>query len=531
VILEFMVYSLVVSLLLAMAAWLAEKAFGWFGVPRRAAWVAGIALALAWPPLAMMAAGPAEKSVLAPAAVGESPPETVMNRIADVAQVSGGRVGTWTLDEVAALVWLLATSATLAYYFTSSWRLAARARTWRKTCIESRDVTVAPDIGPAAFGWRRPRVIFPSWLMSAPPTVQRMALAHETQHLAARDPQVLAALSVLAALLPWNPALFWMLRRLRFAMEVDCDARVLRGGAEARDYGMALLYVSERQIGASAAAIALIERTSQLERRIDIMFSSPRKLSALAVGICVAIAGSCIVAAGSLDAPRAGNALYLLKPPPGKDSPGWKLGQRFEVHLKERYPELLAGSFEGTPVVVILLDKDWNVVESVKTMKSEPIHELRMTEDVFGMIGVPRDAVAYLGEMGMQVHADPDKVVLMVYTERKEPGSRFVSSHFPDARALDRALFKRHFARGVPAGQKPWLLLDRAGNVLRSGLESGNPDRWNEAMEARFPGIHAREVTVTPVTNEKGEPVRDAGGKELQLHSIWLTPDSPLPVL
>jgi hypothetical protein len=231
-----------------------------------------------------------------------------------------------------------------------------------------------------------------------------------------------------------------------------------------------------------------------------------------------------------LDAPSTKGSTGLLKPPPGKDGPGWKLGQRFEVHLKDRYPELLAGSFGGTPVVVALLDKDWNVVESVKTMRAEPIQELRMTEDIFGMIGVPRDAVAYLGEMGMRVSADPDKVVLMVYTERKKAGSRFVSSHFPDSRALDRALFKLHFpAGGVPAGNKPWVLLDRSGNVLRSGLEAGNPERWDEAMEQRFSGIQTREVTVTPLTNDNGEPLLDAGGREVQLHSIWLTPESSLP--
>jgi bla regulator protein BlaR1 len=279
-ILEFMVYSLVVSLLVAMAAWLAEKALGWFGVARRAAWVAGVALALAWPPLAMMMPVPVDNPVLAPTVVGEPAVEFVASRVPDVAQFSGTRVGAWTLDDAAALIWILASAGTLAYYFTSSWRLARRVRRWRRQCVVFQEVTVAPDIGPAAFGWRQPRVIFPSWLIHAPPRVQQMALIHEAQHLAARDPQVLAASTVLCALLPWNPALLWMLRRLRFAMEVDCDARVLRGGADARDYGMALLYVSERQIGASAAAIALIERTSQLERRIDIMLSSPRKLSA-----------------------------------------------------------------------------------------------------------------------------------------------------------------------------------------------------------------------------------------------------------
>ena len=31
-------------------------------------------------------------------------------------------------------------------------------------------------------------------------------------------------------LMPWNLPLWWQWRRLRFAIEVDCDARVLASG-------------------------------------------------------------------------------------------------------------------------------------------------------------------------------------------------------------------------------------------------------------------------------------------------------------
>jgi hypothetical protein len=96
----------------------------------------------------------------------------------------------------------------------------------------------------------------------------------------ARDPQILTTATLLFALFPWNAPLAWMLRRLRFAMEVDCDARVVRGGADPASYGEALLYVSQRQAPAPATSIALIERPSQLERRINLMFASP-KVSAL----------------------------------------------------------------------------------------------------------------------------------------------------------------------------------------------------------------------------------------------------------
>jgi hypothetical protein len=142
-----------------------------------------------------------------------------------------------------------------------------------------------------------------------------------------------------------------------------------------------------------------------------------------------------------------------------------------------------------------------------------------------------REEVPYVADMRMQLPAHPDKGVLMVYTEPRTSSGQFISSLFPDSEALDRALFARHFPAGatVPAGHLPWLLLDRSGKVLRSGLESAGSERWDRLMEARFPGIEAREVTITAITDETGMPIHDAAGKNLHLATIWLAPDSPSP--
>ena len=128
-------------------------------------------------------------------------------------------------------------------------------------------------------------------------------MLHEREHLTARDPQILTTATLLFALFPWNAPLAWMLRRLRFAMEVDCDARVVRGGADPASYGEALLYVSQRQAPAPATSIALIERPSQLERRINIMFASPRRYPALIAGLSLALASYCLAAAAKIEAP------------------------------------------------------------------------------------------------------------------------------------------------------------------------------------------------------------------------------------
>jgi hypothetical protein len=446
-----------------------------------------------------------------------------------ITELGGASVGTWSIDEAAALVWaLLSISATL-YYVFSARCLSRNARAWRKMHIESRPILVAPDVGPAVFGWRRPRVIFPVWLLSAPENFQRLVLAHEAQHITARDPQILAVSTILGILIPWNLALSWMLHRLRFAIEVDCDARVLRGGADAGDYGMALLYVSERQSQTAAASIALIGQPSQLERRIAIMFSTPRRFAVLAATSCLALAGTCIVAAATLDAPDTAAAIpVVLKPPPGKESMGFKLGQHFEKHIRDTYPELMGGNFEGMPMIVALVNDDWSVAKSAKTMNPDPKGDVQATNALFGLIDIPPEDAPYVGAMHMQMA--PDKFVVMVYTERTKPGERFVSKIFPDTRRQDCELFQQSFPGLGPliAGQNPWLLLDRSGKVLRKGIEPLTP-AWNETLEQRFAGIDTQEVTVTSITDAAGEPIRDVAGNELHLHSVWLAPGSPLP--
>ena len=68
--------------------------------------------------------------------------------------------------------------------------------------------------------------------------------------------------------MPWNVALWWQLMRLRVAVELDCDARVLRD-ADARSYGDLLLEVARpRRRLMLMGATAFAERASQLERRI-----------------------------------------------------------------------------------------------------------------------------------------------------------------------------------------------------------------------------------------------------------------------
>ena len=72
------------------------------------------------------------------------------------------------------------------------------------------------------------------WLLRRAPDEQRIVLAHEAEHVRARDPLLLAAGCAGVALLPWHPVSWWLLARLRLAVELDCDRRVLRRGVAPR---------------------------------------------------------------------------------------------------------------------------------------------------------------------------------------------------------------------------------------------------------------------------------------------------------
>jgi hypothetical protein len=157
-------------------------------------------------------------------------------------------------------------------------------------------VHVSPTAGPAVLGLTRPRIVVPAWLLEATPDEQRLAIVHEREHLAARDPLLLVAACIAVALLPWHPASWWMLGRLRLAVELDCDRRVLARGIGRRTYGAALVDIAARCARLPLGVPALADHTTHLERRLiamtpaPISFRGPRALAVSAAAILTLVA-------------------------------------------------------------------------------------------------------------------------------------------------------------------------------------------------------------------------------------------------
>ncbi len=178
-----------------------------------------------------------------------------------------------------ALAWLGASLTVLGWAMGSYTRLVWGRRCWSRRCLDGTPVVVTPGLGPAVAGFLRGMILLPRWALELGADVRRLILLHERSHLDAGDQRLpVLALPLLIAM-PWNLPLWWQFRRLRLAIEVDCDGRVLGTGVPKREYGRLLLEVSRRGSGTSIPVAALAEPKSLLERRLEIMLrrDQPRR--------------------------------------------------------------------------------------------------------------------------------------------------------------------------------------------------------------------------------------------------------------
>jgi len=216
-------------------------------------------------------------------------------------------------DPILRYAWLSVSGLMLAALIGSGVLLFRRIRTWHLETIAGTQVYVAENVGPAVVGLLRSRIVVPRWLLTAPEAQQAAVIAHEQSHLEAGDPQMLTIALGLLVLMPWNLPLWWQLRRLRRAIEVDCDIRVLRRGVDRKSYGETLLDVGSRQSGYIGSVAAMSESRSFLEQRIKLIMSTSTKrwqllgaaLGLLSLGL-FAVAAE--VSPPNTGRPNAGNA-------------------------------------------------------------------------------------------------------------------------------------------------------------------------------------------------------------------------------
>jgi beta-lactamase regulating signal transducer with metallopeptidase domain len=202
------------------------------------------------------------------------------------------------LDLALLSAWAAASAALAIALLIAHRRTRTSLAGCRPGVIGGRHALISDDFGPAVVGILRHHIVVPSWTLTLDDAEQRLVVAHELEHASSGDP-LLALVGVFAVVaMPWNPALWWQLSRLRLAIELDCDARVVgrrRDGALA--YGQLLVSVGERARATRHPVLAMSRSRSALAKRFDALLvrSSvrPRRilgLAALGVGIMASIA-------------------------------------------------------------------------------------------------------------------------------------------------------------------------------------------------------------------------------------------------
>ena len=293
-----MLYTVAVGLPVLLAALVVTAFLRRYGRPERGIWLGALALSFALPIVALLQTGAGTAPEGSPAFGGTTGviglPEVLV--IPAVPMAIG-------LTEILLGAWLLGSVALGLRWMIASLRLARAQHKWRVATLDGVPVAMTDGLGPAVAGVLRPRVLVPPWLASMAAHRRSLVLLHEQEHIRAHDPWLLVASRFAPILTPWNPVVWILSQRLRLAIELDCDRRVLRQRPDVRAYGTTLLEVSSRDSGRLVAMAAFAESEAPLRNRILSMTTPSRTVSVVALLTSMVLGVVLMVAAFEIPIP------------------------------------------------------------------------------------------------------------------------------------------------------------------------------------------------------------------------------------
>ncbi len=280
-----MLYSIVVTGIISIAGHFAESACLLARRSTRTVWVLVLLGSVAIPTVGVSGPSPADLAVSAATPFSSISSSEVLRNVSSGAheKIHTGQP-TWLISRVivafapfdTALLgaWLVGSSLWLLIVLVSAARVRRRVARWKESVLDGVSVRVTDDIGPALAGIFSYRIVIPAWVEGLSADERGLVLEHEREHARAHDPAVIAVSAFFIVLMPWNAALWYIQRRLRIAIELDCDMRVLRKLPDVRAYGSLLINVGERSLSRFAPLAAFAEPTSSLKKRIEVMASA-----------------------------------------------------------------------------------------------------------------------------------------------------------------------------------------------------------------------------------------------------------------
>ncbi len=354
---------------------------------RRWVWVAAGIGTVALPAIRMMSSGGGAEGGVLPVAPILLDPVT-MTVASDSTLHS--------LDDTLLLAWVLLSAILLVAALMGGVRFLRRRASWEAGNLLGRDVLWSRDTGPAVVGLFGSCVVLPTWVQAAGAARQELILAHEEEHLRARDVHLRFLFGALLLAFAWNPAIWLQFRRLNLAIELDCDQRVMdRLPDHRRLYGDLLLRVGS---GAGAlpgiAVTALAEQRSLLERRIRQLLSKAPEVrmaqaaflvfgAILVIGVALSIPGITGEGPANVDGSAEIGESEVVVPP--AESPALMSSPIFtpytvrpdyvnaaEVHeaLAREYPPLLRDAGIGGTVIVWFFIDEEGVVRNQLVQRS-----------------------------------------------------------------------------------------------------------------------------------------------------------------
>jgi beta-lactamase regulating signal transducer with metallopeptidase domain len=280
---SWMIRIAIASGLIAVGTLLIERAMQVTGGARRAAWVAGLLASAGLPLLVWLNPGFVAEALVVRLDFGAHSAGSALDAVRSLVSGVPGDRRSFTADGIVIGVWVAGALLLASLYGSGWWRLRKARREWRRDRVAGRAVLVSRGVGPAAVGLVNPTIVVPAWLLSEDERTQRLVVLHEAEHIAAGDHFLLSFAPLVLVLAPWNPALWFMVWRLRLAIEVDCDRRVLSRGVEAADYGTLLIDVAGRTPAFGFGAAFATRRTNLERRLLALTASSPRLASVRAL--------------------------------------------------------------------------------------------------------------------------------------------------------------------------------------------------------------------------------------------------------
>jgi bla regulator protein blaR1 len=501
--LTWMIYAVSVSAVLSAAALIAEHSARQRRSSSRWFWLLAIVASLAIP------AAMTSVSIEIPVELRPSVPENVIalheitsTHLSPAVWIENHDGNSSTFQHIqihARDVWYAASMSMILILLITATHLQWRKRQWTAASVCDVSVYVSADVGPAVVGLLRPRIVLPAWLLDSPPEQQAAVIAHERSHIEAHDPALLTIALCLIAFMPWNLPLWWQLRRLRCAIEVDCDARVLKAGYKVAVYGETLIAVGERQSRYIGSVAGMSESRSFLERRLKLMLRKPAKrklLVAVLLG-CMSITLATLAA--------------QVSPPIMNDVSNEHTQVPVSAAILDRY----VGAYSITDTAVMNIRREGDHLASRVTGQGW-IEEFPMSDTAFFM--------KILKVTQTFVVDDQGRVTALIHHQNGRD-STFPRIDTAEAEKIEATLAERIKSRIANPGSEAALRRNidglRSGHPIYSEMSSElqdatreqlprlteNVDRWGPVESVQFLGVGSQGWDVYQVTHVSGSAI------------------------